>query len=324
MSRLAAITRILVGPLAVIVCGVVWAQAWPSRPIHLVATYPPGGGADIMARLIAPKLSLSLGQPVLVENRPGATGQIAADLVAKSAPDGYTLMLDASSYAVNPSIYASLPYDPAKAFAPITVLARFPNMLVVSPSFPAASVQDLIAMAKAKPGEIAFASSGNGSAQHLAAELFRQRAGIDMVHVPYKGGALAMTDVMAGQVPVFFANMASGLQHVKAGKLRALAVTGSVRSASLPDLPTLTEAGVPGAEVYEWNAVLAPAGTAEAVIKRLYAEIANSLQQPDVKERITALGREIVASTPDETTRYLRTQMELWSKIVKIAGIKVD
>ena len=301
-----------------------WAQSWPSKPIRLVVTYPPGGGADIMARLVSPKVSQSVGQSVLVENRPGATGQIAADLVAKSAPDGYTLMLDASSFVVNPSIYPSLPYDPEKAFAPITLLARFPNMLVVTPSFAAKSVADLVAMARAKPGQIAFASSGNGSAQHLAAELFRQRAGIDMVHVPYKGGALAMTDVMAGQVPVFFANMASGLQHVKSGRLRALAVTGGARSASLPDTPTLAEAGVTGAEVYEWNAVFAPAGTPTGIVRRLHGEIASALRQADVSERITALGGEIVASSPEDTARYLKEQTALWSRIVKTAGIKVD
>jgi tripartite-type tricarboxylate transporter receptor subunit TctC len=187
------------------------AQPFPSKPIRLVVTYPPGGGADLMARLIAPKMAEALGQPVVVENKPGASGQIGAGEVARAAPDGYTLMLDAANHAVNPSLYPNLPYDSAKAFQPISLLVQFPNVLVVNPTFPAKDVQELIAMAKAKPGTIAFASSGNGSAQHLAGELFRQKANIDMTHVPYKGGGPALNDVIGGQVPVFFANMASGL-----------------------------------------------------------------------------------------------------------------
>jgi len=301
-----------------------WAQTYPSKPIKLIVTYPPAGGADTMARLIAAKLSESLGQPVIVENRPGASGQIGAEVVAKSAPDGYTLMLDASSYAVNPSLYPKLPYDPNKAFAPITLLALFPNMLVVTPSFPATSVKELVAMAKAKPGTISYASSGNGSAQHLAAELFKQQAGIDMMHVPYKGGGPAMIDVMAGQVPVFFANMASALGHVKGGKLRALAITGSKRSPNMPELPTLAESGVPGYEVYEWNVVFAPAGTPAAIVNRLHEHIAKALAMKDVRERIAALGGEINGGTPQATEKFLREQMNKWSRVVKQAQITVD
>jgi tripartite-type tricarboxylate transporter receptor subunit TctC len=191
------------------------AQAYPAKPIRMIVTYPPGGGADLMARLVAPKMSEGLGQTVVVENRPGASGMIGAELVAKSAPDGYTLMLDASAHAANPSLYPKMPYDAGKAFAPVSLVVVFPNMLVVSPGFQAKSVQELVGMARAKPGSISFASSGNGSAQHLAAELFRQRLSLDMVHIPYKGGGPALTDVMAGQVPVFFGNMASTLPHVK-------------------------------------------------------------------------------------------------------------
>jgi len=300
------------------------AQNYPTKPIRLVVTYPPGGGADVMARLIAPKLGELLGQPVVVENRPGATGQIAAEFVAKSAPDGYTLMLDASSYVVNPSLFAKLPYDPLKAFAPITQLVQFPNMVVVSPGFPVNSVAELIAMAKAKPGSISFASSGNGSAQHLAAELFRLQTGVDMVHIPYRGGALAMTDVMAGQIPLFFANMASGLPHVKSGRLKALASTGGHRSPNMPDLATVAESGVPGYEAYEWNAVFAPAATPQAIINRLYGEIVKVLASGEVRERIVQLGGEIVASSPQDTDKYLRAQMIKWAKVVKDAGVKVD
>jgi tripartite-type tricarboxylate transporter receptor subunit TctC len=300
------------------------AQTYPTKPIRLVVTYPPGGGADVMARLISPKLGEFLGQPVVVENKPGATGQIAADFVAKSAPDGYTLMLDASSYVVNPSLFAKIPYDPLKVFAPITQLARFPNMVVVSPGFPANSVNELIAMAKAKPGSISFASSGNGSAQHLAAELFRLQAAVSIVHVPYRGGGQAMTDVMAGQIPLFFANMASGLPHVKSGRLKALASTGSHRSPNMPDLPTVAESGLPGYEAYEWNAVFAPAGTPPAIINRLYEDIAKVLAHGEVRERIAQLGGEIVASSPQDTDKYLRAQMTKWAKVVKDANVKVE
>lgn len=254
--------------------GVTLAQSWPTKPIRLVVTYPAGGRADLMARLVAPKMGEVLGQPVVVENKPGASGQIGAGEVARSTPDGYTLLLDASSYSVNPSLYAKLPYDPAKAFTPIGVLALFPNMLVVSQGFAPKDVRELIALARSQPGSIAYASSGNGSAQHLAGELFGQKAGVDITHVPYKGGAPALNDVIGGQVPMFFANMASGLPHVKSGKLRALAITGAKRSPALPGAPTIAEAGVAGYEVYEWNAIFAPAGTPPAVIAKLADAIA--------------------------------------------------
>jgi len=290
----------------------------------MIVTYPPGGGADAMARLIAPKLGESLGQPVLVENRAGASGTIAAELVAKASPDGYTLMLDAANHAVNPSLYPKLPYDPEKAFAPVTLLVLFPNMLVVHPGFPVNSVNELIAKARAEPGKIAFASSGNGSAQHLAGELFRQRAGLDMVHVPYKGGGPALTDVMGGQVPIYFANMASGLPHVKSGKLKALATTGAKRSPAAPDLPTVAESGMPGYQVYEWNAIFAPAGTAPAVINRLQADIARVVKLPEVRERMLALGGEIVASSPADLGAWVREQTASWAKVVRAANIKAE
>ena len=300
------------------------AQGYPSHPIRLLVTYPPGGGADIMARLLAPKVGESLGQPVLVENKAGASGQIAADTVAKSAPDGHTLMLDAANFAVNPSLYAKLPYDPAKAFAPVTLLVLFPNMLVVNPQQPFTSVQALVQAAKAKPGSLSFASSGNGSAQHLSGELFRQQAGLDLVHVPYKGGGPALTDVMAGQVPMYFANMASGLPYVKAGKLRALGVTGSRRSPAAPELPTIAESGLPGFEVYEWNAIFAPGGTPPEIVRRLHGEFARALAQKDVQERIASLGGEISGASPQDTQAFIAQQTAKWARVVKEAHIKVD
>jgi tripartite-type tricarboxylate transporter receptor subunit TctC len=299
-------------------------QTYPAKPIRLVVTYPAGGGADAMARLLAPKLGEALGQPIVVENRGGGSGTIAADLVARASPDGYTLMLDATNHAVNPSLFAKLPYDPEKAFAPVSLLALFPNMLVVHPAFPVNSVRQLIEKAKAEPGKLAFASSGNGSAQHLAAELFRQRAGLDMVHVPYKGGGPALIDVMAGQVPLYFGNMASALPHVKSGKLRALAVTGAKRSTAAPELPTIAESGLPGYQVYEWNAVFAPAGTPPAIINRLQAEIAKAVIVPEVRDRMLALGGEIVASSPADLGAWVREQTASWARVVKAGNIKPE
>ena len=270
------------------------AQPWPTRPVTIVVTYPPGGGADLMARLIAPGLGRELGQTVIVENRPGAGGQIGASYVAKAAPDGYTLMVDASSYAVNPSLYPRLPYDPAKAFRAVGVLARYPNVLVANPAFPVANVQDVLALARQKPGTVAFASSGNGSAQHLSGVLFEQRAHVDLLHVPYKGGGPAMTDVIAGQVPLFFANVASSLQHIKAGKLRPLAVTSHSRTSALPNVPTMQEAGVAGYEVYEWNAAFLPAATPEAVVTRLSDALQKVMASAEIRQRVAELGGEVV------------------------------
>ena len=277
-----------------------------------------------MARLVAPKMQAALGQPVVVENKPGASGQIAAAEVARASPDGYTLLFDASSFAVNPSLYASLPYDPAKAFTPVSVLVLFPNVLVVTPGFPARDVKDLVAAAKARPGTIAFASSGNGSAQHLSGELFRQKAGVEITHVPYKGGAPAMNDVMGGQVPMFFANMASSLGHIQGGKLRPLAITGAARSTALPDVPTMAEAGVPGYVVYEWNAMFAPAGTPAPVLAKLADAVHKALAAPDVRARITSLGGEIADYGPVDADRFVREQTQLWGRVVREAHIKVE
>ena len=300
------------------------ALPWPSKPITLVVTYPPGGGADAMARLIAPKLGEALGQSVIVENKPGAGGQIGAASVAKAVPDGHTLMLDASSFAVNPSLYRKLPYDADKAFRAIGVIALFPNVVLVNAQFPAKNVGELMAAARAKPGAVSFASSGNGSAQHLAGALFASAAKVDMVHIPYKGGGPALNDVIGGQVPLFFGNLASTLPHIQGGKLRALAVTSARRSPILPDVPTLAEAGVSGAEVYEWNAVFAPAATPEAVVGKLSAALKKALDAPDVKARIAQLGGEIQQGGPDTAQRFVREQTALWARVVKASAISLD
>lgn len=300
------------------------AAPWPTRPITLVVTYPPGGGADAMARLIAPRLGEALGQSVIVENKPGAGGQIGAASVAKAVPDGHTLMLDASSFAVNPSLYRKLPYDADKAFRAIGVIALFPNVLLVNAQFPAQNVAELMAAARAKPGAVSFASSGNGSAQHLAGALFEGAAKVEMVHIPYKGGGPALNDVIGGQVPLFFGNLASTLPHIQSGKLRALAVTATKRSPILPEVPTLAEAGVSGAEVYEWNAVFAPAGTPETVVGKVSAALKTALDAPEVKARIAQLGGEIQKTDPDTAQRFVREQTTLWARVVKARAISVE
>lgn len=300
------------------------AQSWPTKPISLVVTYPAGGGADTMARLIAPKLGEALGQPVIIENKPGASGQIGASAVAKSTPDGYTLMLDASSFAVNPALFAKLPYDSDKAFRAIGVIALFPNVLLINPSVAAASVKELVVLAKAKKNAISYASSGNGSAQHLAGAMFESAAGVDMLHVPYKGGAPALNDVIGGQVPMFFGNLASTLQHVQAGKLKPLAVTSAKRSEILPNVPTMAEAGVASYEVYEWNALFAPAGTPDRVIAKLAAALQKTLESSDVKARIAQLGGEIQTAKPDAAQQFIRQQTTLWARVVKERGISLE
>lgn len=297
---------------------------YPSKPVTLVVTYPPGGGADAMARLLAPKMSEALGQNVVVDNKPGAGGQIGAAAVAKAAPDGYTLMLDASSFAVNPSLYPKLPYDPMKAFKPIGVVALFPNVVLVNANFSAQNVTDLISISKKAKDSVSYASSGNGSAQHLAGALFESATGVDMVHVPYKGGGPALNDVIGGQVPLFFGNLASTLQHVQSGKLRALAVTSAKRSQILPGVPTLSEVGVKGAEIYEWNAVFVPAGTPQAVVSKIASAFQHALDAPEVKQRIAQLGGEIQRSSPEQSQAFIEQQVTLWGRVIKERKITTE
>ncbi len=301
------------------------AQAgWPNKPITIIVTYPPGGGADAMARLIAPRLGEALGQTVVIENRGGASGQIGAGLVAKAAPDGYTLMLDASSFAVNPALYAKLPYDSEKAFRPIAVIALFPNVVLVNAQFAPRTLAELISLAQAKKDSVAYASSGNGSAQHVAGALFESAAKVEMLHIPYKGGGPALNDLLAGHVPLFFGNLASTLQHVQSGKLRALAVTSNRRSSILPDVPSVTEAGLKDAEVYEWNAVFAPSGTPEAIISKVAAALQTTLEQPEVKARIAQLGGDIQKGGPETAQSFIRQQISLWAKVVKARNIVLE
>jgi tripartite-type tricarboxylate transporter receptor subunit TctC len=301
-----------------------YAEIAGGKPIALVVSYPPGGGADLMARLIAPKMAEALGQTVVVENRAGGGGQIAGAYVAKAPPDGATLLLDASNYAVTPSLYPRMSYDPAKAFTPIAVIALFPNVLVAYPPFPAATVKELLDAAKASPGKIAFASSGNGSAQHLAGALFEDMGKVNLVHVPYRGGGPALTDVMGGQVPLFFANLASSLPHIQSGKLRAIAVTSRARSPALPNVPTIDESGLKGYEVYEWNPVLAPAGISADTRRQLAAAVNRAMSSKEVQERIRSLGGDPFVGGPDAAAKFLQDQQLLWQRVVREHNIKVE
>ena len=294
------------------------------RPITLVVSYPAGGGADVMARLIAPRMADALGQPVIVENKPGASGTLAAAQVARAPADGATLLLDASSFAVNPALFDKLPYDPATAFAPLAVLALFPNVLVCTASFEARNVADVLRLARARPGALAYALSGNGSAQHLAGALFEAQAKVDMAHIPYRGGGPALNDVMGGQVPLFFANLASSLGHIQSGRLRALAVTSKLRSRALADVPSLDEAGLKGYEVLEWNPVLVPAGVPALVRARLGAAIRKALADPEVLARVRALGGEVFGGGETEAASFLRAQQAQWGRVVRERRISRD
>ena len=301
------------------------ADNYPAKPIRFVVAFPPGGGTDIIARVIAQKLSERLAQQVVVDNRPGAGGNIGTDIVAKSAPDGYTMLMgSAGPLAINASLFAKMPFDPIKDLAPVTLAASTPNVLVVHPSLPARTVKELIALARARPGEINFASSGHGTPAHLAGELFNSMAGVKLVHVPYKGAAPALADLLGGQVQLMFSTMPPALPHVKDGKLRALAVTSRKRSPAAPDLPTLDEAALAGFEAITWHGVVVPAGTPTTVIALLNREIVAILHLPEVVERLSGQGAEAVGSTPAEFAAYIRSESVKWAKVVRESGAKAE
>jgi tripartite-type tricarboxylate transporter receptor subunit TctC len=305
-----------------------WAVAadnYPAKPIRLIVPFPPGGPADALARLVGEKMAASLGKAIVVENRPGAGGNIGMEVGAKAAPDGYTLVLaPAGNLTVNPSLYRSIPYDVGRDFTPISVLATVPNILVVHPSVPAKTVTELVQYAKAHPGELNFSSPGNGSGAHLAGELLKSMANVDMTHVPFNGIAPAVTAVLGGQVQAMFAGAPSVLQHVKSGKLRALAVASLARIAAAPNLPTLAESGFPGFDVTSWYGIVAPAGTPSQVIDRLHSEMTKALNEPDLREKLSALGAEPVGNTPAEFAATIRSETAKWSKIVKDAKITAE
>jgi tripartite-type tricarboxylate transporter receptor subunit TctC len=300
------------------------AQDFPSRTITLVVTYPAGGGADTMARLVAPRMGELLGQSIVIENKPGAAGQIGSAAVAAARPDGYTVMIDAASFVINQSLYPRLPYDPEKAFAPVGVIAAFPHVLVVAPGFEAKTAAELVQLAKAKPGTLNYASSGTGSAQHLAGAAFIKQTGAAMTHVPYRGGAPAMNDVMGGHVPVFFANIASGLSNIRGGKLRPLAIAADKRNAALPDVPTYAEAGVPGTGVYEWNGMFVPAGTPAPVVAKLADALEKALQSPDIRQRIVDLGGEVLGGGTAGAAKFIGEQRALTTTLIKEGNITAE
>ncbi len=301
------------------------ADNYPAKPIRFVVAFPPGGGTDIIARVIAQKLSERLAQQVVVDNRPGAGGNIGTDIVAKSAPDGYTMLMgSAGPLAINASLFAKMPFDPIKDLAPVTLAASTPNVLVVHPSLPARTVKELIALARARPGEINFASSGHGTPAHLAGELFNSMAGVKLVHVPYKGAAPALADLLGGQVQLMFSTMPPALPHVKDGKLRALAVTSRKRSPAAPDLPTLDEAALAGFEAITWHGVVVPAGTPTTVIALLNREIVAILHLPEVVERLSGQGAEALGSTPEEFAAYIGSESVKWAKVVRESGAKAE
>jgi tripartite-type tricarboxylate transporter receptor subunit TctC len=301
------------------------AQAYPSKPIRFVVPYPAGGPLDTVARLLAQSVSESVKEPIVVDNKPGAGGNIGADAVAKSPADGYTILMGAvATHAINPTLYSSMPYDAVRDFIPVTQIASTPNVLVVNPSVPAGNVREFIAYAKANPGKLNFGSGSTGSAGHLAGELFKTLAGIEMTHVPYKGAAPAMNDLIGGQIQLMFDNLASALGQVRAGRVRALAVTTAARTSLAPELPTIAESGLPGFDINTWFGLFVPANTPREVVDRLHAEFTRALAMPQVKERLLALGAEPVGSQPAEFAAYIRTEAEKYARVIKASGARAD
>jgi tripartite-type tricarboxylate transporter receptor subunit TctC len=299
-------------------------SAYPAKPVRFIVPSAAGGGTDIIARSVAHKLSESLGQQFVVDNRPGAGQMIGIELAAKSHADGYTILMAASTLAINPIMYKKVRYDPLRDFAPITQAASLPNVLVVHPSLPANSVAELIALARRQPGRINYASAGIGTSPQMSVELLKSMAKIDLVHIPYKGSAPGVVDLLAGQVTVMTPNVLTALPHIKAGKLRALAVTSAKRSEALPEVPTIAESGLPGYDSVQWYGVLAPAGTPREIVARLHAEIARALRAPDVRERLAADGAEPVGSSPEEFAAFIRSEIDKWARVASAAGIRAE
>jgi len=301
------------------------AQSWPSKPIRIISPYPPAGANDLLARIIAPKLSEQLGQPVVVENRAGATGNIGAELVAKAPADGYTLLMgQAGNLTINISLMAKIPFDPVRDFSPVTMVASTPNVLVVHPSLPVRTVKDLIALAKAKPGQINYATSGIGSPGHLAAELLNKSAGIRLVHIPYKGAAPALLDVVAGNAHLYFTSAVSAQPFIPSGRLRMVAVASAKRSPSLPEVPTVAEAGFPEFDVSSWWGVVAPASTPREVVMRLQTEIHRVIALPEIRAKLAEQGLDIATNTPEQFAAYIKSETAKWAKLIREVGVKPE
>jgi len=300
------------------------AQDYPNRPIRFIVPYPPGGGTDVVARIMNEALAVELGQPIIIDNRGGAAGNVGTDLAAKSPADGYNILFTLSSHTINPRLYDKLPFDVERDFAPISLAAMIPQILVVHPSVQANNVKELIALAKANPGKLNYASVGTGSPGHIAGELFKIKTGVDIVHIPYKGGGPAVVDTIGGQVQLLFVSMPAAWQHVKAGKLKVIAVTSAKRSVAAPDVPTIAESGIPGYVVDSWYGALAPAKTPPAAVARLNAAFVKVLENPQVKERLLAQGAEAASSTQAEFDRLIKDELEKWDLVIKTAKIRPD
>ncbi|QGS33505.1 tripartite tricarboxylate transporter substrate binding protein (plasmid) [Cupriavidus metallidurans] len=323
-ARIALRVLLATAAIAALPLGAHAADAWPSRPIQLLIPYPPGGSADLLARPLGAKLQERLGQPIVLDYRPGAGGTIATQALARSKPDGYTLIMVLAAHAINPSLYPKLPYDTRKDFAPVSLVANLPLILAGSPSLKARNVPELIAAAKAAPGTITFGSAGNGNTGHLAGELFDSMAGVKMTHVPYKGSAQVVNAMLAGDIQLTFDSISTSMPQIRAGRMTALAVTSAKRAAMAPDVPTLAEAGVPGFDINGWYAILAPAGTPRAVVDKLSSEIAAVLTQPELRSQLAANGYEPVGSTPAALGAHIDAELVRWNKVVRDAGVKLE
>ena len=304
--------------------GLVLAQSFPNKPIKVLVPFPAGGTVDFFARTLAPKLSEALGQAVLVENRPGAGGNIATEAVAKATPDGYTLLMGSEIVAINTSLYSKLNYDPLKDLAPVVLVGTVPNILIVNPAVPANNVKELIALGKNKSANLSYASTGQGTSTHLSTELFKNMTGMEAVHVPYKGGPPAIADLLGGQVNMMFINMPTGIAHVRSGKVKILAVSSKKRVAQLPDVPTVEEAGVKGFVTFAWSGLFAPAGTPREVVMRLNQEVVKLLKLPAIREQLAGQGAEAVGDTPEEFGLFMRNEVAQWAHMVRTSGAKVD
>jgi tripartite-type tricarboxylate transporter receptor subunit TctC len=314
----------LLALLLLTLAGLSHAQTWPTRPIRLVVPFAAGGTTSILGRAMADKLAPLLGQPVVVDNRPGAGGNVGMDAVAKSEPDGYTLLMGPIGLAINPALYNKMSFDPIRDLAPIGLYAGVPNLLVVHPSVPAQSLKELIALFKANPGKYNYASNGNGTSSHLAAEMLKSSAGVDIVHIPYKGGAPAMADLLAGQVTMLFDQMPAVLPQVKGGKVRALGVSSAQRSAAAPEVPSLAEAGLPGFDMTVWFGLLAPARTPPAVLQRVNAEMGKVLQDPEFRTFLAGLGVSPLGGSPDAFASFIQAETQRWAQVVKASGARID
>ena len=324
MSRIAT-TRISILAIGCLFCAAICAQTYPSKPIRFILPFPPGGGTDLVARAIAQKVAEPLGVQIIIDNRPGAGTILASELAAHAVPDGYTLYLGTNTaFAINPNLHARLPYDPVKDFVPVTRIVSLPNILVVHPSLPVTSVRALVALAKARPGQLNFGSSGSGTPAHLAGAMFNESAGVDMVHIPYKGSAAALTALISGETQLMFGSLTSTLPMVKNGRLRALAVTSLKPSAAVPAMPTIAASGYPGFEAITWNGLFAPAGTPPAIVSRLHAEFVKVIDAPQFKAWLLEQGAEAATTTPEELAAFLKSEMALYAGIVKKSGMRAD